>query len=360
MAKVPWLAARCPCGYRPARLLRAALWAQEEGPRRVGAAAQRRRRRPDATSFTAFGPAGAAPCAARESLDRYLEKCGGRAPPPPPAAPSLLPLYGYSLGLAAALAVLVRRIGVERFGTISADLANRYAALLHAAAHAPRAGGGGGAAAVAAASGANPNAIATAAALPPPLPPAAAVQVVALHLFALHEVSQLPPAHAAASATAAAALPPPPSPSLLVPPAPLPPLLPLALALALRWLGDTLHALPRSMVRRALARSSPRGHPAALEGVRPGLAPGPGRSALAARWPTKKAPSVPGCLPKVADSRRLSPLQAALATAAAGGRAAMPLVCTPAVDPRAPRMRGRGAEHARRTRRTRQHPASGW
>ena len=202
--------------------------------------------RPDAASFTAFDPAGAAPCAARESLDRYLEKCGGRAPPPPPPAPSLLPLYGYSLGLAAALAVLVRRIGVERFGTISADLANRYAALLHAAAHAPRAGGGGGAAA-AAASGANPNAIATAAALPPPLPPAAAVQVAALHLFALHEVSQLPPAHAAASATAAAAaaLPPPLSPSLLTPPAPLPPLLPLALALALRWLGDTLQALPR-------------------------------------------------------------------------------------------------------------------
>ena len=60
-------------------------------------------------SFTAFDPAGAAPCAARESLDRYLEKCGGRLPPPPPVTPSLLPLHSYSLGLAAALAVLVRR-----------------------------------------------------------------------------------------------------------------------------------------------------------------------------------------------------------------------------------------------------------
>jgi hypothetical protein len=180
----------------------------------------------------------------------------------------------------------VRRIGVERFGTVLAELTRRYAALLHAAAQAPRAG-------------AHPSATAAAAALPspPPLPPAAAVQVAASHLFALHEVSQ-PPAHTATATTTATALPPPPPPpSLLVPPVPLPPLLPLALTLALRWLGDTLRALPRSMVRphaRALACRSPRAHHPLLPRVLArGALLGPEgvggvRSGLAASRPTKK------------------------------------------------------------------------
>ena len=160
----------------------------------------------------------------------------------------------------------MRRIGVERFGTVSAELANQYAALLHAAAQAPR-------------TGAHPSAIAAAGALPlpPPLPPAAAVQVVALHLFALHEVSQ-PPAHTATASTTATAPPPPPPPppSLLEPPVPLPPLLPLALTLALRWLGDTLHALPRSMVWRALACRGPHAHRPPLSRVLArGALPGP-------------------------------------------------------------------------------------